>query len=77
MARIAVADRGPGLPEGTTELAFNGFWRAEESRSRASGGSGLGLAVVQAIASAHGAKARSHHRDGGGMVFEILIPLES
>jgi signal transduction histidine kinase len=75
MARIAVADRGPGLPEGTTELAFNGFWRAEESRSRASGGSGLGLAVVQAIASAHGAKARSHHRDGGGMVFEILIPM--
>src|SRR5262249_28331328 len=73
--RLAVADRGPGLPDGATELAFHGSWRAEESRSRASGGSGLGLAVVQAIAFAHGARACAHHREGGGTIFEILIPM--
>jgi two-component system sensor histidine kinase AdeS len=71
VASVCVADRGPGLPEGGTELAFQGFWRADESRSRALGGSGLGLAVVQAIAFAHGAQARASNRSGGGSVFEI------
>lgn len=71
VASVCVADRGPGLPKGGTELAFQGFWRADESRSRALGGSGLGLAVVQAIASAHGAQARASNRSGGGSVFEI------
>lgn len=75
VASVAVADRGPGLPEGGTELAFQGFWRADESRSRALGGSGLGLAVVQAIAFAHGAQARATNRTGGGSIFEIRFPL--
>lgn len=75
VASLAVADRGPGLPEGGTELAFQGFWRADESRSRAFGGSGLGLAVVQAIAFAHGAQARATNRPGGGSTFEIRFPL--
>jgi two-component system sensor histidine kinase AdeS len=51
---LRILDRGPGFPEGTDEQAFEPFWRAEASRSRAAGGSGLGLAVVKAIVDAHG-----------------------
>ena len=50
---LRVIDLGPGFPPGTETLAFEPFWRSDASRSRAAGGSGLGLAVVQAIVSAH------------------------
>ena len=50
---FAVEDQGPGIPEDQQSLVFNRFHRLEKSRSKATGGHGLGLAIVQAIAEAH------------------------
>lgn len=75
-ARLIVADRGPGVPDGlNADLLFDRFWRGEPSRSRDTGGTGLGLAVVKAIAEAHGGSATARNRDGGGALFEISFPV--
>jgi signal transduction histidine kinase len=49
-----IADAGPGLPPGAIEKVFEPFFRLEQSRNRATGGIGLGLAVARSIARAHG-----------------------
>src|SRR5207302_11506354 len=56
-ALIEVADEGPGMPSDDTSRVFERFWRSDPSRTRASGGAGLGLAIVAAIAGAHGGRA--------------------
>ncbi|OIS93473.1 sensor histidine kinase [Brucella cytisi] len=71
---IHIHDRGPGFPENTGEVTVNPFWRGDMSRSRATGGTGLGLSVVQAIATAHGGKLELSNRPGGGATVSILIP---
>jgi len=71
---LRVCDSGPGLPPGAESLVFEPFWRADESRSRAGGGSGLGLAVVQAIAQAHGGTALARAASPNGAIFEIYLP---
>jgi len=73
---VRILDRGPGLLPGDFAHVFDRFWRAEGSRSRESGGSGLGLSVVAAIAQAHGGRARAGPRDGGGAIFEVILPAE-
>lgn len=70
---LRCSDSGPGLPRGSENRAFERFWRAEESRARVSGGSGLGLSVVQAIARAHGGDATVAN-DNGGTSIEIWLP---
>lgn len=65
--RLQVCDEGPGLPDGFEERAFERFTRADEGRS--GGGAGLGLAIVRAIAQAHGGEAGPH--DGG---VELTLP---
>lgn len=75
LAQLIVLDRGPGLSAEAEARAFERFWRAEPSRARASGGSGLGLAVVRAIAAAHYGRARFTSRAGGGAAFEMTLPL--
>ena len=54
---------------------FERFFRADPSRSRASGGSGLGLSIVAAIAEAHGGSVEVESPPAGGAVFRILLPL--
>lgn len=73
-AFVRVLDRGPGIAAEDAERLFQRFWRADDSRSRDSGGTGLGLAVVKAIAEAHGGRAQATARDGGGACFEIRLP---
>ena len=51
---IEVHDDGPGLPDGLADRAFERFTRGDSSRTRASGGAGLGLSLVAAIVQAHG-----------------------
>jgi two-component system OmpR family sensor kinase len=75
MARIEVADEGPGVPAEIGDRVFEGFFRADESRTRSSGGAGLGLAIVAAIASAHGGRPEVESRPGEGATFRILLPL--
>lgn len=73
-AFIRVSDDGPGLsPEGRAR-AFERFWRADGSRTRARGGSGLGLPIVRSIARAHGGEADLVEREGPGLTVEIRLP---
>jgi signal transduction histidine kinase len=71
---VRVMDRGPGLSSVVIENAFRLFWREDPSRARDYGGSGIGLAVVDAIARAHGGSITASHRAGGGAQFELRIP---
>lgn len=70
---IRILDRGPGFPEDMEAVAVNPFWRGDPSRSRATGGTGLGLSVVQAIAVAHGGHLEFWNRQGGGAVVTIHL----
>jgi two-component system OmpR family sensor kinase len=74
-AEIAVTDSGPGLDEEHLEHVFERFYRADPSRARASGGIGLGLAIVAAVAEAHGGTVSASSRPGQGTTFSISLPL--
>lgn len=74
-AVVAVADSGPGFGDGDAERVFRRFYRADESRSRASGGVGLGLAIVAAVAEAHGGTVAATSEPGEGATFTVSLPL--
>ena len=74
-ALIEVADEGPGLPDDLLERVFEPFFRAEPSRNRETGGSGLGLASARAVARAHGGDIRLINRAEGGLLARVLLPL--
>ncbi|HEY1931346.1 MAG TPA: ATP-binding protein [Acetobacteraceae bacterium] len=65
--RIIVDDDGPGIPEGELQRVFEPFHRLEESRSRDTGGAGLGLSIAQAIVQAHGGEIVLANRPEGGL----------
>jgi signal transduction histidine kinase len=69
---LHVTDGGPGLPPGFAERAFDRFSRPDDARER--GGAGLGLAIVDLIARAHGGNARVGAAPGGGADVCIVIP---
>lgn len=71
---LRFCDDGPGLPPGSEHLVFEPFWRADGRRFHPNGGSGLGLAVVQAIAHAHGGTAHARAGKPRGAIFEICLP---
>ena len=71
---LAVADRGPGLKPEDAKRIFDRFYRADKSRARASGGSGLGLPIVQEIVEAHQGTARVETAPGEGCTFILEIP---
>lgn len=66
---IRVADDGPGIPAEMQEQVFEPFFRADKSRSRASGGVGLGLALARQIAQLHGGSLTVEKSDETGTVF--------
>jgi len=72
--RIIVADNGPGIPETEIERVFEPFYRVEGSRSRATGGVGLGLSVARDIARAHGGELTLRNRAGGGLEAILTLP---
>ncbi|MBA2934715.1 HAMP domain-containing histidine kinase [Sphingomonas sp. CGMCC 1.13654] len=74
-ALIEVADDGPGLPGDMLERVFEPFFRAEPSRNRETGGSGLGLASARAVARAHGGEIKLINRAEGGLLARVLLPL--
>jgi two-component system, OmpR family, sensor kinase len=74
-AHLSVADHGPGLPNTERDRIFEPFYRADASRSRDSGGAGLGLSIVSAVVGAHGGKVRVTETSGGGATFDVELPL--
>jgi two-component system, OmpR family, sensor kinase len=71
---IEVSDDGPGFPVGFLPHAFERFARPDSGRSRDDGGAGLGLAIVRAIAVAHGGTATAANKPGGGAVVRLRLP---
>ena len=74
-AVLEVADSGPGLNPKDAERIFERFYRVEESRTRANGGSGLGLSIVAALTAAHGGTTDVESKLGIGSRFRIRLPL--
>ena len=72
--RITIDDRGPGIPAEARERVFAPFVRLETSRSRDTGGSGLGLAVARAAIRAHGGDIALDDRPGGGLRVTVTLP---
>jgi two-component system, OmpR family, sensor kinase len=73
--RFAVIDDGPGIDEDERERVFERFHRTDPGRSRAAGGAGLGLAIVRAIAEAHGGTVRVLSANGRrGAQVELVLP---
>jgi len=72
--RITVDDDGPGLPEEELEQVFLPFYRVEQSRSRDTGGVGLGLAVARTVFRAHGGDVRLANRPEGGLRASVVLP---
>jgi signal transduction histidine kinase len=71
---VTVADRGPGIPEDRREDVFAPFFRLEGSRSRETGGTGLGLAVARTIIHGHGGDIALEDRPGGGLIVRVSLP---
>ena len=71
---IRILDRGPGIPEQELERAFEPFFRGEASRSRETGGTGLGLGIARNIARAHGGELVLRNRPGGGLEAILSLP---
>ncbi len=72
---IEVRDHGEGIPEALREKVFERFYRADNSRNRDTGGSGLGLSIVQTIVSRHGGEIKALETPGGGATFRVTLPL--
>lgn len=71
--QLEVMDRGPGIAEGDRVRLLQPFQRSESSRSRATGGTGLGLAVAANVARRHAGELQLLHREGGGLIARVLL----
>ncbi len=71
---VTVDDDGPGIPEDAMERVFDSFYRLEGSRSRDTGGVGLGLNIARTIVHAHGGKIELANRQQGGLSATVTIP---
>jgi len=73
--RVAVADRGPGIPPGRKDELFYQFVHYDAQNAKSRHGVGLGLSVVKAIIEAHSGRVGVDNRDGGGAVFWFTLPI--
>jgi signal transduction histidine kinase len=73
-ARIRVRDAGPGIPDAELARVFEPFYRMESSRSRSSGGTGLGLTIARNIAEQHSGSLELANHAGGGLEATLRLP---
>jgi two-component system OmpR family sensor kinase len=76
-AVLEVADTGPGVPLDHAQRVFERLYRVDPSRTRALGGSGLGLSIVAAIVHSHGGRVELTTGSGKGSTFRVLLPAET
>lgn len=74
---VVIEDNGPGIPDSELEAIFNPFYRVETSRSRDTGGVGLGLSVARSIIDTHGGRILIANRRAGGLSITVELPVES
>ncbi len=72
--QISIRDEGPGIPDDKLEHVFEPFVRLEGSRSRETGGTGLGLTIARSIAEAHGGTLTLRNIEGGGLEARLTLP---
>jgi heavy metal sensor kinase len=73
--RVTIADTGVGIPEEEQEKIFSRFYRVDHSRSRETGGSGLGLSIARWVAVAYGGGIEVDSAPGAGSTFTVTLPL--
>ncbi len=73
---ISVADTGEGIPPEDLPMIFERFYRVDKSRTRSTGGSGLGLTITRRLVEAHGGGITAESRPGEGSTFTITLPVE-
>lgn len=73
-ARVRIRDSGPGIPAGELGRVFDPFYRVETSRSRESGGTGLGLTIARNIAEQHGGSITLANHPEGGLEVTLVLP---
>ena len=71
---LEVRDHGEGIPAALREKVFERFFRADNSRNRETGGSGLGLSIVKNIVTRHGGDIKALETPGGGATFRVTLP---
>ena len=71
---LAVVDSGPGIAPDDLPRVFDRFYQADPARDRATGSSGLGLAIVQAVVERHGGRVTATNEPGAGARFEVRLP---
>jgi two-component system, OmpR family, sensor kinase len=76
-AELVIADNGPGIQEEDRARVFERFWRADRSRTRNTGGAGLGLAIVESLVQAHGGTVQVESTPGQRTAFTIRLPVIS
>ena len=74
VSQVRVADDGPGIPPEDLPRLFEPFFRVDRSRSRTTGGYGLGLSLCRRIMEAHGGTVEARNRPGGGAEFTLTFP---
>jgi two-component system sensor histidine kinase BaeS len=74
-AHLEVRDSGIGIAPDDLRHIFKRFWRSEKSRSRATGGAGIGLAIVAELVQAHDGRIDVESKPGAGSTFRVSIPL--
>jgi signal transduction histidine kinase len=74
-AVLRVRDEGPGVPEESLKEIFRPFYRVDDSRTRETGGAGLGLAITERAVRLHSGTVAAANAPGGGLVVEIRLPL--
>ena len=74
LLNIVVSDRGPGVPDELLERIFEPLFRVDTSRTRDSGGEGIGLAIAARVCELHGGHITAHNRDGGGLTVKLQLP---
>jgi len=75
--RVEVADTGPGIPPDQLPHIFEQFYRVDPSRSRETGGAGLGLTIVRRLVEAHGGRVNAESEPGRGTRISVELPVSA